>query len=262
MRSRYGVELNLVHHGRGPVRAVLVHGLASNALLWDGVAESLAEMGLPSVAVDLRGHGQSDRPDTGYDMATVADEVADVVLAVSDRPVVLVGQSWGGNVVVECAARNPRMAESVVGVDGGLIRLADDFADRGAAWEVLAPPRFDGMKLDMLEPMIRSRLAGWPATAMTGALANFEEDGDGFVKARLSRDRHRLILEGLFEHDPGAALARVSVPILMLLTSESAQRLDDRHRLARGVRIEVVDADHDVHAQYPNLVAGLIAEMT
>jgi len=44
---------------------VLVHGLASNARLWDGVARRLAGAGHSSAAVDLRGHGRSDKPDTG-----------------------------------------------------------------------------------------------------------------------------------------------------------------------------------------------------
>ncbi|MBU6317382.1 MAG: alpha/beta fold hydrolase, partial [Acidobacteria bacterium] len=55
---------------------LLVHGLASNARLWDGVAESLASAGHTVVAVDQRGHGLSSKPDGGYDFATV---VADLV---------------------------------------------------------------------------------------------------------------------------------------------------------------------------------------
>ena len=41
---------------------LLVHGLASNARLWDGVARRLASAGHSAVAVDLRGHGRSPRP--------------------------------------------------------------------------------------------------------------------------------------------------------------------------------------------------------
>ncbi len=41
---------------------VLVHGLASNARLWDGVATALVAAGHPVFAVDLRGHGRSSKP--------------------------------------------------------------------------------------------------------------------------------------------------------------------------------------------------------
>lgn len=261
MRTRNGVDLNVIEHGPGPVKVILVHGLASNARLWDGVARHLLDLGMSSVAVDLRGHGESGRPDSGYDMATVAGDVADVVAGLSDAPVVLAGQSWGGNVVVECAARHPELVRAVVGVDGGLISLATDFTDMDHAWEVLAPPRFDGVDFDVLERMIRARLEGWPETAVTGALANFETLEDGSVTSRLSRERHRAILEGLFAHDPRTALESVSAPVLLLLTAHSAGRMTDVHGLGGRIRIEVVDADHDVHAQYPGLVARLIAEM-
>ena len=42
---------------------VLVHGLASNARMWDGVACELADRGHLAVTVDLRGHGRSAKPD-------------------------------------------------------------------------------------------------------------------------------------------------------------------------------------------------------
>ncbi len=57
--------------GPGPAPFLLVHGLASNARTWDGVAARLAAEGHPVVAIDQRGHGLSDKPDDGYDYATV-----------------------------------------------------------------------------------------------------------------------------------------------------------------------------------------------
>src|SRR6266540_576228 len=54
---------------------VLVHGLSSNARLWDGVAGRLAAHGHPVYAVDLRSHGESDRPAEGYDTATAAADL-------------------------------------------------------------------------------------------------------------------------------------------------------------------------------------------
>src|SRR5262245_66196282 len=82
---------------------VLVHGLASNLRLWDGVAERLHAAGHTVVAIDQRGHGRSDAPDTGYDLETaVADLLALIEALGLERPL-LVGQSWGGTVVLELA---------------------------------------------------------------------------------------------------------------------------------------------------------------
>src|SRR5215217_6876525 len=67
-----GVSLHARDWGGGGGRPVaLLHGLASNARIWDGVAPRLAGAGLRVVALDLRGHGASDQPGSGYDFASV-----------------------------------------------------------------------------------------------------------------------------------------------------------------------------------------------
>jgi len=94
-----GVRLHAVHWDPTAVDSVdagltpwlLVHGLASNARLWDGVGRHLAGLGHRVVAIDQRGHGQSSKPDDGYDMATVAGEGCRACMAcrtVSDHCVV------------------------------------------------------------------------------------------------------------------------------------------------------------------------------
>src|SRR5579859_3659810 len=88
---------------------VLVHGLSSNARLWDGVAEVLAGAGHPVHAVDLRSHGDSDAPPDGYDTATAAEDVA----ALGIPGAIVAGQSWGGNVAVTLAAKHPQAAAAL-----------------------------------------------------------------------------------------------------------------------------------------------------
>src|SRR3954452_17070240 len=98
---------------------VLVHGLASNARMWDGVAAALTHLGHDVTTVDLRGHGRSSKPDSGYEVGTVADDLAHLIDALAlDRPIVA-GQSWGGNVAVELAARHQNSIRGLVCVDGG-----------------------------------------------------------------------------------------------------------------------------------------------
>jgi len=86
---------------------LLVHGLASNARLWDGMGPRLAAAGHAVAAVDLRGHGLSDKPDGGYDFATISEDLRALIAALGfDRPV-LAGQSWGAGVVLDFAVRHP-----------------------------------------------------------------------------------------------------------------------------------------------------------
>src|SRR5262249_809727 len=133
---------------------LLVHGLASNAHLWDGVSEHLAKAGHPVAAVDQRGHGRSSKPDAGYDFPTLTADLLLLLDALhwtgAGAPWVA-GQSWGANVVMELAVLCPESTTGLVLVDGGSIELASRFADWATCAAALAPPRLEGTKLSDFE---------------------------------------------------------------------------------------------------------------
>lgn len=265
-----GVSLN-VHRWRGRTDAVpflLVHGLASNLRMWDGVAEALAADGHPVSSVDLRGHGRSDKPDDGYDFATVSADVAAVVTHLGyDRPVV-VGQSWGGNVVVDLAARDLVPLRGVACVDGGWIDLR-----RFETWEAceraMAPPRTAGLPADDFEAMIRGRRGDWPESGIQGSLACFEVRGDGTIAPWLTFERHLMILRAMWEQRVGELFGSVGVPALLLPcadggTPEWTARKRGEVAAAEAAlpasRTHWFDASHDVHAQKPDEVARVLLD--
>lgn len=236
-----GVSLAVrVVEGRLPF--VLVHGLASNARMWDGVAAALAASGYGVAAVDLRGHGQSDKPDWGYDFPTVVADVVAVIGALGwERPAV-VGQSWGGNVVVELAARHPSVVRGIAGVDGGEIELWREFPEWSDCARALAPPPLAGRPAAELEADVRRRYSDWPESGIQGMLANFEVRPDGTVAPWLAYDHHMQILRALWEHRPSELLSSLEAPVLMIPAST------------------VPGGHHDLHAQYPTVVAAMLAE--
>lgn len=260
-----GVELHTLRwDGAGKVPFILVHGLASNARLWDGVAAELAGAGHPVLAVDQRGHGRSSKPDAGYDMTTVTDDLREVVTASGfDRPVV-VGQSWGGNVVVELAARFPGVARAIGCVDGGAIELARQFPDWEDCALALRPPSMVGTPLSDVETMLRHTHQDWPESGIAGTLACFEVRDDGTIAPWLNLERHLLVLRGLWEHRPSERLPLLEEPVLFLV----ARSADDDRSKVQGiedvvadldrVRIESIDGHHDLHAQHPARVASLL----
>lgn len=91
------VKLYVEEMGAGPP-VVLLHGLGASAYSWRRVAPILAER-FRVVAVDLRGHGRSDKPfDQVYAPAAQAELVRDVLHQLRLRRVTLVGHSYGGAV--------------------------------------------------------------------------------------------------------------------------------------------------------------------
>jgi pimeloyl-ACP methyl ester carboxylesterase len=268
-----GVELHAVHWTPpGEVDAtlppwLLVHGLASNARLWDGVARRLSQRGHDVVAVDQRGHGRSSKPDGGYDMATVADDLRVLVDALGwDRPAVA-GQSWGGNVVLEFAVRHPDAVHTIACVDGGFIDLAARFPDWDDAAEALAPPRLAGTPLEQVVGWLDESAGDWPEEGRLGTLANFEVRDDGTIAPWLSFDRHLLVLRGLWEHQPSTRYPHLDVPTLLIgadtgdvAWSHSKHEAVDAALAALpcGRAEWFSPAHHDVHAQRPGEIADLL----
>jgi pimeloyl-ACP methyl ester carboxylesterase len=248
---------------------LLVHGLASNARMWDGVAARLVERGHPAATVDLRGHGRSAKPDGPYDMATVADDVASLIGALGwDRPVVA-GQSWGGNVVLELASRHPGMARGIVCVDGGWLEPCAAFDSWEACEARLAPPRLAGLRRAEIEGYIRGSHADWPETGIAGTLANFEVLPDGTIAPWLSYDNHIEVLRGLWDHRPSERYARIRTPVLLVPADTGADERSAQKRqgveLAMdrlpNVRLRWFTGDHDVHAQHPVELADAMLDM-
>jgi pimeloyl-ACP methyl ester carboxylesterase len=89
------------------VPVVLLHGLGDTAATWSPFADLLDR---PTVAFDLRGHGSSPR----CDEYTVDAMVADVLAALDDEPVDLVGHSMGGHVASQVALRAPGLVRRLV----------------------------------------------------------------------------------------------------------------------------------------------------
>ena len=257
-----GVALHVVEHaGEGPA-FLLVHGLASNLRLWDGVAVALAGAGHRVVAVDLRGHGRSDKPDGGYDVATVAADLEALIGALGlDRPWVA-GQSWGGNVVLELGWAAPELVSGVACVDGGWIELASRFPDWPSCERQLTPPATAGMASSLLEQRMRQAHPDWPETGIQGTLACFEVRDDGTVAPWLTLDRHLEVLRGLWQHRPSSRYPEVRVPVLLLParrpggddfgTASAVALAEQALPVSRTTRLE---GDHDLHAQHPDLVA-------
>ncbi len=246
---------------------LLVHGLASNARLWDGVATRLGQAGHPVVAVDQRGHGRSEVPEDGYDTDTCADDLAALVTALGwtgDRAPVVAGQSWGGNVVLSLGARHD-VAAGLALVDGGWLRVGDRFATFEECWDALAPPSFEGVRYADLAARIAAGHPDWPAEGVAGTLANLVELPDGGTRARLAREHHRSIVHSLYVGDPRTLYPSVTVPVLLMpagasvgtdLVDEALARLPD------ATVSEYVGADHDLHAQHPARCALDLHDLT
>jgi len=255
--------------GAARAGAVLVHGLASNARMWDACAQVLAGAGVTSVAPDLRGHGRSaSLPDGAgsaggsYGTPAAAADVAAVVAhfqldGALPPPVVLAGQSWGGNVVLTVAAEHPGQVDALALVDGGWLRFEADEPFE-TLWARLRPPGWGGLTREQAEQRVGAAVSGWGPHAVPAVMANLTSDESGAVRNVLDLATHEQILRSMHAADPRALYGSVGVPVLLApagagpaaaLVEEAVAGLPD----ARLRRYE--GAHHDLHLQHPRRLA-------
>src|SRR4051812_30639085 len=189
--------------GRGnPV--VLLHGLASQRRFWNLVVPHL--VGLPLLALDQRGHGDSDRPPDGYDLGTVAGDLAVAMDALGWSRAVVVGHSWGAAVAETYGAEHPDRTLAVVCLDGGINHGIADESVRAQMRQRLTPPQLV-MPPDELAQMLREHApAGWSPELAEAVLPIFEIGADGLARARLPLDTHMKIVDALLVHDSPATV--------------------------------------------------------
>lgn len=111
-----GRKVNYVHQGQGePV--VLVHGLAASLHDWDDLLPELSEAGYSGYALDLLGHGESEKPAQTHDYSvdnTYNDFAAWVDSLKLSKPFILIGHSLGAGLSLLYAHRNPDHVKALV----------------------------------------------------------------------------------------------------------------------------------------------------
>lgn len=229
-----GADLQVLEGGpRTGAPIVLIHCFTCAINWWDGVIPRL-ERDHRVIAVDLLGHGGSEKPSSGYSIPHQADLVAEALskLGVSDAEVV--GHSLGGSVAVALAEQSPQLVNRIVIVDTpptheegdlGLIanlgfapvigeafwRLKPDFAVRQGL-EVAFAPGFD-VPDRFVEDVDRMNFSAYDDSPSASEDYSKEEPLDQRVKAT---GKPLMVIMGSEEQivdDPRAALARYEATV-------------------------------------------------
>ena len=252
---------------------VLLHGLASNARIWDGVASRLAGAGLRVVALDQRGHGASEQPGSGYDFATLGRDLSAALAALGIERPVLAGHSWGANVALQFAADRPGALAGLALVDGALLGVAEWAAPTlDEARRRLAPPRFAVPLADWLARAGRFDAGGsggqpWVRDYLR---AGVDVDDQGVARSRFQFDNHMQVVDALYGQRPPDLYPLVDCPVLLCPAADPAA--DATHAKAKrdaAVRATGLlpsatltwfeDTMHDIPLQRPAELAAELA---
>jgi lipase len=116
------VELAICRAGRGPEPVVCLHGITAQHRAFNAAARYL-ETSRGLVGVDLRGRGDSDKPESGYSLQAHAADVVRVLDHLGLESAVLAGHSMGGFVALKTALMFPERVRALILLDGGWPRV-------------------------------------------------------------------------------------------------------------------------------------------
>ena len=249
-----GLVLDCAEQGDPKAPAVLlVHGYSDS---WRAYGPLLADLSSAHrvIAVTLRGHGDSDKPETGYSIDDFAGDVAAVMDRSGVASAAVVGHSMGSMVAARLALDHPDRVQALVLI-GALATLkgnAEVEEELAGAVEALTDPVDAGFVREFQE----STLARPAAPAFLDSVIA--------ESRKLPVSVWRTALRAMLDDDLGPDLNRIAAPTLILWgDKDGICDRDSQTRLAGaipGARLSVLaGAGHAPHWEDPQGIAAAIA---
>jgi non-heme chloroperoxidase len=250
VRLATGVRLNYVDSGsegnREPI--VFLHGWPDSWFSFSRVLSLLSDS-RRVIAVDQRGFGDSDRPDAGYAIADLAEDIVAFLDALSVPRAVLVGHSFGSFVARRVAGAHPGRISALVLIGTGYSAANAVTRDLQVALRDLPNP----IPVEFAR-QFQSSTVHHPVPP---------EFFERIIEESLKLPPHlwRLLIDRLLEYDDVAQLAGVTAPTLLLWGSEDALfSREDQHRLLAtlpSAQLKIYeDTGHCPNWERPELVAA------
>ncbi|EON10961.1 alpha/beta fold hydrolase [Pandoraea sp. SD6-2] len=200
--------------GDGPLTLVLLHGIGGNRQVWPSQFETFVAAGYRVVAWDMPGYGESAMPAEPA-MASLADSLRTLLDALGPSRFVLVGHSMGGMVAQELMARGEPFTRDITalvlcGTSPAFGKPDGDF-QREFVRQRTAPLDAGKTLREMAEAIVPGML-GEPDAAARARAHALAVDAMG----ALTPDAYRAALQALVGFEQRAALARLTVPVLLI----------------------------------------------
>jgi pimeloyl-ACP methyl ester carboxylesterase len=245
-----GLALFYEEAGEGEPPIVLVHGWCCDHTYFAPQFERFASGGHRVVAVDLRGHGRSDKPQQDYTIQLFADDLAWTCHRIRVEKPVVVGHSLPGVVAFDLAARYPDMLSAVVMLDAGVVLPS---AARAAI-----PSLLEGLR----GPDYREALRQYAANSLF-IPTDDEERKRHILESMSSTPQHVIVsaFEGLYNYDPKEATGGLAVPAVYIAADELKPRSDMRrfHALAPQILYgKTVGSGHFCQLEVPEQMNAMI----
>src|SRR5574341_1066887 len=249
-----GVSL-AVHEwpGKGPA-VICVHGLTANHTCWASIAHMLSP-DFRVIAYDLRGRGESDKPDTGYSLEIHCRDLAALLDRLGLKRAAIVGHSLGAHIALRFAVGFPQRVSRLVLMDGAIDvrpeildslapainRLGVEFPSLEAFLQMVRGlPMLAGRWNEFLERYFRYDVEVLPGGAVRSKVARhaIEEELANLRRERLWVYHHQVRCPTLILRAPDGLLTATDC----LMTQDEARAM--AHAIPRATLVVVPGTNH------------------
>jgi pimeloyl-ACP methyl ester carboxylesterase len=224
-----------------PPPLLLVHGLGQTSWIWAPVARRLARQ-THVLAADLRGHGLSDQPRSGYDLASLAFDMLTVLAGAgygsrARRPAVVAGHGFGAMVAAAMAHVQPESIAGLALIDGGWEDVTESTGQHPTEFlqGLGDPPEVTRSMATYLADRRDYDPATWDADQERAARAAVDQKAAGHVAPVARPHVLKASVEAMFEYRPLETLVPLDVP--MLVVQAEAGTADDEVARERSLAL-------------------------
>lgn len=168
-----GLNLVYEHEGSGPP-IVFLHTFTGSASQFETLIPFLTD-DYTCIAVELRGHGRSDRsPEGHYITKHMVAEATAFIEQVAGTPAVLLGQSWGANVAFGVAAQRPDLVRAIYSDEAVPVNLVLDGSNEralgimGLVGDAVSEKHREGLSFLQFANRLAAKLPRWAAMDPAG----------------------------------------------------------------------------------------------
>lgn len=156
-----GIRLHYLDWGGGKGETILLlTGFGDSAHIFDDLAPQFTSH-FRVLGLTRRGHGRSDKPETGYDISTLVDDIRQFLELMGIKRVTLVGHSLAGDEMTQFAGSYPDRLHKLIYLDAAYdhseLTDSDIFAQAPKVFKVLGPTDEDRQSLDAYRNWYRTK---------------------------------------------------------------------------------------------------------
>jgi pimeloyl-ACP methyl ester carboxylesterase len=241
-------DLNIFYeiHGEGEI-LIFIHGLGSSSQDWEKQIDDFSTR-YKVILVDMRGHGQTDKPSGQYSVPIFARDLAGLMDSLEIQVAHICGISMGGMIAFQMAVDYPERVKTLTVVNCGADLVPDSLQDRWNIFQRLVVFRLLSMR--KIGQTLSKRLFIKPE----------QEDLRSVFVERWSKNNkpaYMAAMQGLVGWTVQDKLKEITCPTLVIAADQDYTPLEDKQRIVTEMRnaelVVIDDSRHATPVEHPEL---------